>query len=65
MLTQEMQAKGAEKPHFMPHFMRGLEPLNGLVWGINIPTIYKYIYIVYRTYITVSYMGIMDRSERG
>ena len=56
-----MQAKGAEKPHFM----RGLEPLNGLVWGINIPTIYKYIYIVYRTYITVSYMGIMDRSERG
>lgn len=61
MLTQEMQAKGAEKPHFM----RGLEPLNGLVWGINIPTIYKYIYIVYRTYITVSYMGIMDRTERG
>ena len=39
MLTAEMQAKGAEKPHFM----RVLEPLNGLVWGINIPAIYKYI----------------------
>ena len=43
MLTQEMQAKGAEKPHFM----RGLEPLNGLVWGINIPTKYINIYTLY------------------
>lgn len=51
MLTEKIQASEGEKALFQAVFI----PHNGLVWGINIPTIYK-------KYIGKSH-GIMRRKK--